>query len=267
MPSIVAYESSSIDWCEENFKYSPVIAEYYNTVSNVVFFLLPPLMVYLSRSFASNSSWHIHLLWLSMTVVGGFSAYFHMTLSFLGQMLDELSILWILSGACILWFPKDSMPLAFRGDRWRFGWFVTALSTCCTVLAFLKPNINAYALNSIGIYVLYVMYTSLRWCKTPTVHRLAWQTVLWWFLAVGCWLSDRMQCPFWSALDFTYLHSMWHVFIAMASCHCLILFAYLNVLREVPEKRPLLKYWPRNNWQIGIPYILLNSRSINAKIF
>uniref|UniRef100_UPI00358E00B2 alkaline ceramidase 1-like isoform X2 n=1 Tax=Myxine glutinosa TaxID=7769 RepID=UPI00358E00B2 len=221
MPSIVAYESSSIDWCEENFKYSPVIAEYYNTVSNVVFFLLPPLMVYLSRSFASNSSWHIHLLWLSMTVVGGFSAYFHMTLSFLGQMLDELSILWILSGACILWFPKDSMPLAFRGDR----------------------------------------------CKTPTVHRLAWQTVLWWFLAVGCWLSDRMQCPFWSALDFTYLHSMWHVFIAMASCHCLILFAYLNVLREVPEKRPLLKYWPRNNWQIGIPYILLNSRSINAKIF
>ena len=48
-------------------------------------------------------------------------------------------------------------------SRWSFGWFVVALSTCCSVLAFLKPNLNAYALNSIGIYILYVMYTSLRW--------------------------------------------------------------------------------------------------------
>jgi alkaline ceramidase len=32
MPSILAYQSSEVDWCESNFQYSELVAEFYNTV-------------------------------------------------------------------------------------------------------------------------------------------------------------------------------------------------------------------------------------------
>ena len=32
MPSIFAYQSSEVDWCEPNFQYSQLVAEFYNTV-------------------------------------------------------------------------------------------------------------------------------------------------------------------------------------------------------------------------------------------
>lgn len=32
MPSIFAYQSSEVDWCESNFQHSEQVAEFYNTV-------------------------------------------------------------------------------------------------------------------------------------------------------------------------------------------------------------------------------------------
>lgn len=32
MPSIFAYQSSEVDWCESNFQHSELVAELYNTV-------------------------------------------------------------------------------------------------------------------------------------------------------------------------------------------------------------------------------------------
>lgn len=43
-------------------------------------------------------------------LAGVFSMYFHMTLSYVGQLLDELSILWTLAVAYSFWYPRVYFP-------------------------------------------------------------------------------------------------------------------------------------------------------------
>ena len=80
-----------------------------------------------------------------------------------------------------------------------------------------------------------------------------------WIFALASWISDRLFCSLWERLGFPYLHCMWHVFIALAAYQALVLFAYFDALKLVPEQLPVISYWPQNSlwWGPGIPYIRL----------
>ncbi|XP_023674276.1 alkaline ceramidase 1-like isoform X1 [Paramormyrops kingsleyae] len=254
--SVFSYESSEIDWCEENYKHSETVAEYFNTISNAAFFIIAPVMTYLHHPYASERNLAVHLVWLMMMFVGLFSLYFHMTLSFLGQMLDELSILWVLAIGYCLWFPRSHFP-SFIKDRSTFSKTVTVVTVITTLSAFIKPAANAYVLNCFVIHILYSLGLELRSCSNQKALRLARSAVGLWMLAVSCWISDRFSCDFWKSLNFCYLHGFWHILIVMATAYAVALLSYLDAQNEIPYALPELRYWPCDSWALGLPYVFL----------
>lgn len=108
MADMFSYESSEIDWCEDNYKHSEHIVESFNTVSltsvlhrsnwsvcwgfffgrnpkshpsqhtdqclfqmsSFVFFIIAPIMLYLLHPYAKERNLAIHLVWIMMIFVG-----------------------------------------------------------------------------------------------------------------------------------------------------------------------------------------------------
>lgn len=86
-------------------------------VSNILFLVGPPFLIYLFKDYGRFIQPAIHMIWILLIVVGLSSAYFHATLSLLGQLLDELTILWVFMATLSLFCPRRHFPRVFKHSR------------------------------------------------------------------------------------------------------------------------------------------------------
>ncbi|KAM4889342.1 alkaline ceramidase 1 [Thomomys bottae] len=313
MPSIFSYQSSEVDWCEDNFQYSELVAEFYNTqylqprvastpiflgatyyassqasFSNVSFLILGSILLVVTQHYAKQRTRAIQGVCVLFMFIGHqwggldrscgggrevppltcclspsgslglFSMYFHMTLSFVGQLLDELSILWLLASNYGLWLPRCYFPAFLKGNRSKFVRLVIVTTVISSFLSLVRPAVNAYALNSIALHILYLVYQEYKKTKNKELRHVIEICVVLWIFAMTCWISDRALCSFWQRIHFSYLHSMWHLFISATFPYGLVILVMVDTHYEMPEKTIKLRYWPRDTWPVGVPYVELH---------
>ncbi|CAG0894418.1 unnamed protein product [Darwinula stevensoni] len=253
--------TSKVDWCEDNYTFSPIVAELVNTVSNLLFLLLPPLLIFLFQPYGKLIQKEIHIIWILLFVIGAASAYFHATLSLLGQLLDELSILWAAIIGTTIWFPSRLLPNKLLLENRRlFRFLVAGIGLVCSVLCCIHPPFNAFALLSLVTPGMVLLYGELRRCHDSRVVRLGIRSTITWVVAIMCWINDRVFCDVWSSVQFPYLHGAWHILVCIAGyCSC-VLFAYFYAVEEFPHRTLTLEYWPSPRFPelFSVPYINLN---------
>jgi alkaline ceramidase len=124
---------------------------------------MPPILMYLFRDYGKKINPGIHLVWTLLICVGISSAYFHATLSLMGQLLDELSILWIYTLTMCIFCPRRKLPKMLK-NRFIFSSMLLTLSIVATVASFWKPYINAFALMTLILPTVYLL-----WCELDRI--------------------------------------------------------------------------------------------------
>jgi len=267
-PSILnsfKWNSSPIDWCEPNYIFSPSIAEFYNTLSNIFFVVVPPILINLFRPYGRLIHPGIHIVWLMFIIVGICSTYFHMTLSLAGQLLDQNSILWTFSIVLIFFCPKkDSSKIAKK--RTDFIAIILAATVIASILSVWHSVANDVMLMSLVIPTIRIVWTEINRIrhKDAKIYELGRRTIFILVCAIAVWINDRIFCDFYISVHVTYLHALWHVLIFLSSYRLVVVLAYVYVETEKPQISFKLSYWPRNEWNFfGIAYIEFNQRSLS----
>lgn len=113
-----------------------------------------------------------------------------------------------------------------------------------------------------------MMYHELKRLQfiVPRIYNLGIRAAFVFFLAVFCWVNDRIFCDFYSSIKFTYLHAIWHILVFISSYSMCVLFAFFYVHDEHPHQNAELSYWPKDQFELGIPYISIRSKTLKEKI-
>jgi alkaline ceramidase len=205
------YQSSTIDWCESNYVYSNYIAEFWNTISNILYIIVYFLSF---RSFKYiNCNQNDRLLNTLLLSTGISSFYFHATLSLLGQILDEYSIVLLLTNTLLIIYQEEYIRKLLK-----LYLFIH------TILIFYIPHINIPILFILGFWIKLKM-TKIFNKSQEKSHKRYWKTAQYLFiLSVLCWISDFLFC----GMTFIQFHALWHILSAMCAYYSILVGMFIE---------------------------------------
>ncbi|KAF2357918.1 Ceramidase [Trinorchestia longiramus] len=249
----LAAQSSPVDWCEENYTVSNNIAEFTNTFSNILFFLIPvfSLRHQVWNNYFTRVSYGSLILHGIIIVIGAASVYFHATLSLFGQMLDEVAIIWALSLGYAFLLPHNTRPKFFHG--FQAVAIAVTIAAILSILWSVAPQINAFALMVFGLPLLFLKIQVLTLYSHPILRQVTAISTFCMVAAIFCWVADKTMCGLWKSAGIPGLHNLWHLLSAISSYLTITIFSYLKAVKEQPAAKPEIRFLLANRW--GIPYV------------
>ncbi|OLY85213.1 Alkaline ceramidase 3 [Smittium mucronatum] len=251
--------TSTLDWCEENYLTSNYIAEFWNTLTSMIFVVLA--FISIRQCIKYKLQKRIIVLFLGIALVGIGSVLFHMTLKLSTQLLDELPMIYVTNSFAYL--------LIESGSELKYGLalpiFVFALDVAITVtyIFLLNPIFHQVSFGAVIIFSFVFSAILLRRLPNSShgkkrLNSLLLRAFFGFLFGFAAWNLDNICCNSlrsfrirfgapWDAL--LQMHGWWHILTAY-SAHCLSLF--LTALRlEISGARPYdIKYFFP-----GIPFL------------
>lgn len=243
--------TSTLDWCEENYVVTPYIAEFWNTISNIVMIIPPAVCAYY---FWKKGVELRHILsGISLLVVGIGSWCFHMTLLYEMQLLDELPMIY---GSCVFLYALNHH--AHKPNHRSYTYIFALIFICIFVtVVYLYWKNPMFHESSYAILVFYLLYEAVKACKN---HReiipLAGISLVTYASGFVLWNIDNNFCsslrhtrnhqlhP--SVGPVTQLHAWWHLLTGAGTYLHILFSAYarsLHLKRECSIKM-LGGVWP-----------------------
>ena len=256
--------TSSIDWCERNYVVTYYIAEFWNCISSFAMCLLAILLTI--RGLYNGIEKRFLLLIFSFGIVGLGSAYFHGTLTYLGQMADELPMVYSM---IVWWFilfrmnkstltstisPIDILVLfgVFYGFLW------TYIHSLKTFVVIFQLHFTLMILG--GLIRLIQIYKQIH-CRTHYIFYLlvAYFSTL--ILATICWLCDQKFCEQLNQNENMnpQLHAWWHLLMTVNFHMSVVCVEAMRLLSIQYEQQPTQNFKPENHLRIvfhyGLPFV------------
>lgn len=235
-----------MDWCEENYLVSQFIAEFWNTLSNLIIVGLA-IQGFLVAKRGRLGGGHL-VAQLVFASIGLGSWMFHMTLSYEYQLLDELPMLYL----TLVMFYNLSWDLISR--IWliplliSYGFLVTL-----AYLGLKEPLffLSLFAAQSLLVLLLsYYRYSQLS--DRADLAALVYAGFKTYLLASLLWVVDNEFCAelrSWRRLGGVFLqfHAGWHCFSGYA-CYCFLLASMfwrrkLQQLEDAPKHGLISVHW------------------------
>ncbi|ORZ21175.1 alkaline phytoceramidase family protein [Absidia repens] len=245
--------TSSVDWCEENYKHSFYIAEFWNTISSFAMVVLGLLGILAHHK---SLGWRLSNGYLMIVVVGIGSVLFHGTLQYEHQMWDEVPMVWT---ACyLLWVLLQEN--GYEPIRYGIG-----IALYCALATFAtsqyKGSTQFYLFQtSFGIVMwscLWFVWKLYKNVQNNQVIQLFHQGAQFLVLAIGVWLFDSNLCFVYDYVPNPQLHAWWHVLM----CISLHFFFVATGFELMGTKKHRITYCA--NW---IPYVQLVNDDDSKKV-
>ncbi|KAJ1896350.1 alkaline ceramidase ydc1 [Kickxella alabastrina] len=235
--------TASVDWCEENYTWTPYIAEFFNSWSSVSMILLGEACARMNPTNHRGFT----LLGRSITIVGLGSWLFHATLKYSMQMTDELPMLWAISIACYLTITTQYKNVDEQKLKWALVLW-TALVSLFTAgfsgkLQFFLFQASFNGLSLVMVYLCWRAKRELEEAGMSHVAGLFARGAKCYAVAAAFWLVDTNLCSYvngqeGSVLPFNVqLHAWWHVLASLGLVYLVILMmGHYCFVKNIPFK-------------------------------
>ncbi|KAJ9471454.1 putative alkaline ceramidase dcd3B [Diplonema papillatum] len=244
--------TSTVDWCEDNYRVTMYVAEFFNTLSGLPLVLLAGYALLLSaRRGSLQGSFCYTLACVLNITVGVGSMAFHGTLTRLGQVLDEVPMLWC-SCSCVLVLLTVQPEPCFR----EYKGFVMPL----VVFAWAAAATGAYFYCGFGVFVgmyfcsvvaaIVLGYRRMLSSESPGHKALALRLLAvcggaYTAASFAFWIPEmyscgnRVQTAHASVFQHLHAHAIFHLLAGVAH-YSFLLFAAILQLEEEGRKGELL---------------------------